>query len=48
VSANVSQTGNDVEFVKDNQFWQWAEKHGPLFGERFDVRLPELPSKRLI
>jgi hypothetical protein len=34
-----------VEFLEDNQICKWAEQHGLLRGERFEVRLPELPSK---
>jgi len=33
-----------VECLEDNQICTWAEEHGLLRGERFDVRLPELPS----
>jgi hypothetical protein len=34
-----------VEFLEDNQICQWAEERGLLRGERFEVQLPELPSK---
>ena len=33
-----------MECLEDNQICTWAEEHGLLRGERFDVRLPELPS----
>jgi hypothetical protein len=41
----VSQMEKTVEFLEDNQICKWAEGHGLLRGERFEVRLPELPSK---
>jgi hypothetical protein len=34
-----------VEFLEDNQICEWAEQRGLLRGERFEVRMPELPSK---
>ena len=34
-----------VEFLEDNQICEWAEQRGLLRGERFEVRLPELPLK---
>jgi hypothetical protein len=33
-----------VEFLEDNQICQWAEERGLLYAERFELRLPELPS----
>ena len=33
-----------MEFLEDNQICKWAEECGLLRGERFAVRLPELPS----
>ena len=34
-----------MEFLEDNQICKWADEHGLLRGERFEVRLAELPSK---
>ena len=34
-----------MEFLEDNQICKWAEEHGLVRGDAFEVRLPELPSK---
>jgi hypothetical protein len=34
-----------VEFLEDNQICEWAEEHGIIRGEAFEVRLPDLPSR---
>ena len=41
----VAQTEKTVEFLQDNQICKWGEERGLVRGERFDVRLPELPLK---
>jgi hypothetical protein len=33
-----------MEFLEDNQICAWAEEHGLVRGEGFEVRLPDLPS----
>ena len=37
-----------MDFLEDNQICEWSEDHGLHRGERFDVHLPQLPSRHRV
>src|SRR2546426_10521717 len=37
-----------VDFLEDNQICKWSEDRGLLRGERFEVHLPQLPSRHRV